>query len=58
MDTVLFCNDPNNKGCSWSGDSDELVALSDDANDNDFTHCPNCDGSDFEEEDQDDDEEE
>jgi hypothetical protein len=49
---VLYCNDPNKKGCHWSGDPEELVALTSDLNDRDFTHCPNCDGNDFEEEDE------
>lgn len=58
MDTMLYCKDPNNKGCTWSGESDELIALSNNANDNDFTHCPNCDGDDFDEEDIEDDDDE
>lgn len=36
--------------CGWSGDSSELVALTDDLEDRDFTHCPRCDGTDFEDE--------
>lgn len=48
---TLYCNDPLNKHCRWSGDPDELVALTDDLNDRDFSYCPQCDGKDFEEED-------
>jgi NAD-dependent SIR2 family protein deacetylase len=44
MSTVLYCND-----CNWSGYPEELVALSDDLNDRDFSHCPWCEGQDFEE---------
>ena len=44
---MLICNN-----CGWSGDPEELVALTDDPNDRDFSHCPYCDGTDFDEEDE------
>lgn len=47
--TILYCNDPSKKGCHWSGDSAELVALGDD-DESTFTHCPQCEGTDFHEE--------
>jgi hypothetical protein len=50
---ALYCNDPLNKGCSWSGDPQELVALTDALDDRDFSFCPNCDGKDFQEEEDD-----
>ena len=40
--------------CSWSGTREELVALTDDLDDQDFTHCPNCGGTEFEEDEQED----
>lgn len=54
MSTILYCNDPLKKGCGWSGDSTELVALTDALDDRDFSFCPRCDGKDFQEEDEDD----
>ena len=30
------------KNCGWVGDHTELVALPDDLEDNDFSHCPSC----------------
>ena len=56
MATILYCKDPNNKGCSWTGEHDELVALTDVLDDRDFSHCPNCDSKDFDEEDEEEDE--
>lgn len=44
MATYLWC-----ENCSWSGHSEELVSLTDDLEDTDFTHCPYCDGTEFEE---------
>lgn len=58
MDTILYCKDPKEKGCSWSGGHDELVALTDDSTDIAFDYCPNCEGDDFDEEDIEDDDEE
>jgi hypothetical protein len=46
---TLYCNDPKKQGCQWSGDPQELVALTDELDDVDFTHCPYCEGADFEE---------
>ena len=51
--TILYCNDPLKKGCSWSGDSDELVSLTAALDDKEFTHCPHCGGTDFKEEEED-----
>jgi hypothetical protein len=47
-EVILYCNDPKNLGCSWSGNSDELICTDEDPDN--FTHCPNCKGMDFEEE--------
>ena len=47
---TLWCNDPFGKGCEWSGEEEELVEA-DGADDCEFTHCPNCGGTDFEEDD-------
>ena len=44
---VLWC-----ENCNWSGDRSELVAATDDLEDRDFSHCPDCGGTDFEEDDQ------
>jgi len=49
---ILFCNDPYDKGCFWSGDESELVCTDED--EDCFTHCPQCGGTDFEEEEEDD----
>lgn len=51
MAIILYCNDPKAQHCTWSGEHDELVALTDDINDEDFSYCPNCEGRDFQEED-------
>jgi len=51
--TIFWCNDPRGIGCSWSGEEEELVEA-DGADDCEFTHCPNCGGTDFEEDEQDD----
>lgn len=37
------------QACLWSGSPDELVSATDDADDNDFTHCPRCGATEFEE---------
>lgn len=34
--TYLTCE------CSWAGDSSELVCLTDNLNDKDFSYCPYC----------------
>ena len=44
---TLFCND-----CSWSGFPEELVSLTDDLGDLNFSHCPSCGGNNFDEEDE------
>jgi hypothetical protein len=49
---TLYCNDPLKKGCSWSGDREELVSKTEDLDDNDFSFCPQCEGNDFQEEDE------
>jgi len=28
--------------CGWSGDHSELIALTDDLDDRDFSYCPKC----------------
>lgn len=33
----VMCND-----CYWEGYASELVSLTDDLDDTDFTHCPMC----------------
>ena len=33
--------------CGWSGDTSNLVALTDDLNDKDFSHCPDCGSKDI-----------
>lgn len=45
---ILWCNDPRGIGCSWSGYEEELVAI-EGSSDCSFTHCPNCGGRGFEE---------
>jgi len=35
--------------CGWSGDESELVSLTDDPRDLDFSFCPDCNGDYFEE---------
>ena len=35
--------------CDWSGYPYELVTLTDDPDDNDFSRCPRCGGSMFDE---------
>lgn len=47
MDT-LYCNDPFDIGCSWSGDTSELVCTEDEPDG--FNHCSHCEGTDFYEE--------
>ena len=37
------------ENCWWSGDPSELVSDTDDLNDRDFIHCPQCGGTEFEE---------
>jgi len=41
---ILMCN-----GYGWQGTPEELVSLTDDLNDRDFSFCPHCDSSDFDE---------
>jgi len=36
--------------CSWTGNEDELVCT--DSDPDTFTHCPKCEGTSFEEEDE------
>ncbi len=48
--SMLVCNDPLKKGCSWAGSPQELVAKTDAPEDRDFNYCPYCGASDFEEE--------
>ncbi len=36
--------------CDWQGEADELVSLTDNANDKDFSYCPYCSGEAFDEE--------
>ena len=55
-DVILYCEDPFGQGCSWSGDEGELVAT--DSDPDNFSHCPNCGGDEFYEEDDFDDEDE
>ncbi len=43
----LICNISD---CPWQGTADELVTLTDNVNDRDFDFCPNCNGKDFDEE--------
>lgn len=54
MSTILICTDPLDKLCRWSGDESELVSSTDDTEDRDFSHCPQCGGTDFDEEDEED----
>lgn len=48
---ILYCEDPFNKHCHWSGSESELVCT--EAEPDDFTHCPNCNGAQFYEEEED-----
>jgi hypothetical protein len=57
MSVTLYCNDPMKKGCHWSGDPSELHSATDALDDRDFTHCPQCGGTDFYEEEEEDEEE-
>jgi hypothetical protein len=50
MSVILYCEDSLKKGCSWSGDSSELVSASEGFEVLDFNHCPYCGGIDFYEE--------
>jgi len=50
MTVYLICNE-----CLWQGEPDELVALTDDLDDQDFSYCPNCGGKDLEEDDEEED---
>lgn len=40
-DDEVYCT---NITCSWQGRREELVSLTDDDDDNDFSYCPRCDG--------------
>lgn len=40
MNDEVYCED-----CGWSGYVDSLVALTDNLDDVDFSHCPDCEGS-------------
>lgn len=46
--TWLYCDN-----CDWSGSYSELVAGSDDMADEVYNHCPECGGTEFDEEDDD-----
>lgn len=35
--------------CGWVGDYSQLVAATDDLDDEDFIYCPDCGGTEFEE---------
>jgi len=48
---ILYCKDPFKSGCHWSGDESELVSV---AGDETFSHCPYCEGEDFDEEEEED----
>ena len=45
----LICNE-----CGWQGDPSELVSKTDAVDDRDFSFCPQCEESDFEEEEEED----
>ena len=51
---ILTCDDPFNRGCSWSGVDGELVAKTDSLDDRDFKYCPYCGGDLFEIDEEDD----
>lgn len=36
--------------CGWAGSDTELVSLTDDPDDNDFSYCPNYEHNEFDEE--------
>lgn len=38
--------------CFWSGFAEELVSETDDFDDIDYIYCPNCGGTEFDEEEQ------
>lgn len=40
--------------CDWQGSPDELVSLTEETNDKDFSYCPYCNLNDFEEDEEDD----
>ena len=46
----LYC-----ENCGWSGTPEELVSLTDDFDDRDFSFCPDCGKDEFEEEEEEDD---
>ena len=37
------------ENCDWSGYREELVSQTEDIDDKDFSYCPYCDGKEFEE---------
>ena len=43
--STLICNE-----CGWEGTPEELVSLTDDLNDRNFSFCPYCDSNNFDEE--------
>lgn len=47
MSTILYCEECHH----WSGSESELVCTDDEPDS--FTHCPNCEGSSFTEEEED-----
>ena len=48
---LLIC-----ENCEWSGYPEELVSKTEALDDKDFSYCPYCDGKEFEEIDEDEDE--
>ena len=44
MATHLICNN-----CDWMGDPSELVSLTEEIEDRDFSYCPICDSNDLDE---------
>ena len=43
MDEEIICND-----CGWTGDSTMLESATDHQSDQNFSHCPDCGGTDIE----------
>lgn len=42
---MLICDN-----CNWQGEPEELVSATDDITDRCFNRCPRCDGTEFDEE--------
>ena len=40
--------------CWWSGYPEELIALTDDLDDKDFSYCPRCNGNNFDKDEEED----